>query len=468
MVNRQIKTNLIETLEMSSWWAKVVAIIALVNFVLVLFNMSYLPLRDVYLKRVPALVAMYDPVKAIEPHPETTYYLETVDALTQVIEQEGIDGKSTQNLLNDLQSQSLTLLDENPFLISNKLGTLAKIKRLMRHHFDTLSAKNAFKQLWSQDYFKTVGEKEAIGFFEQKIRSLLASNYFRPIDENGLYVDEFWRIDGIFIIFFALEILRKAIWRSVNEPDVSFGDRLLRRWYDWLLLLPTWRWLRIIPVTARLHQSRVVNFERVLAQLTYEPAAYLADRVSNFLLVRLINQTQDSVKSGEVIKGLFDSNSYVKVGSANKVDAISDRLLELTIEKVLPEVKPELEALLRHSLRESFKESNVYRGLATIPGVQSLPVEVIEQLADYLAASTLEILTNSYADLEGRELFNHLSVQFKQSLSQELQKPNTQSELQSLLTELLEEIKINYVQKSAQNDPEATLEEAEQLRQLPS
>ena len=112
------------------------------------------------------------------------------------------------------------------------------------------------------------------------------------------------------------------------------------------------------------------------------------------------------------------------------------------------------------------KDSNIYQGITTIPGIQSLPVEVIEQLANYLAATTLEILMNSYADLEGRELFNHLSSKFKQSLSRELQTPETQSQLQSLVAELLEELKINYVQKSKQEDPEATLEEAEKLRQI--
>lgn len=466
MITTPIEDNQSKNFDVSSFWNKVVAVIAIINFILVIFNISYIPLRDVYLKRIPALVTLYDPVKAIEPHPETTYYLQTVDKLEQEIKQNGLEAKSTEKLLDSLQQQSLTLLDENPFLISNKLGTLATIKRLVRHEFNSLSAKNGFYQLWSQDYFQSVGTAKSLDFFDSKIRPLLASNYFRPIDENGLYIDEFWLIDSVFILFFFIEIMRKAIWRSVHDHDVSFIDRLLRRWYDWLFLLPTWRWLRIIPVTVRIHQSKLVDFERVLAQLTHEPAAYLADRISNFLLVRLINQTQDSVVSGEAARALFNSESYVKLGSINKVDAISDRLLELTIERVLPEVKPELEALLRHSLQESFKDSNVYQGISTIPGIQSLPSGVIQQLADYLAASTLEILMNSYADLEGRELFNHLSTQFKQSLSRELQDPRTQSQLQSLLAELLEEMKINYVQKSREEDPEATLEEAEHLRQL--
>lgn len=466
MTTTLIEENQSQKFNISNFWNKLVAIIAIINFVLVIFNVSYIPLRDVYLKRIPTLVTLYDPVKAIEPHPETTYYLQTVDKLEQKIEQDGLEAESTKILLNSLRQQSLILLDENPFLISNKLGTLANIKRLISYEFDSLSAKNGFDQLWSEEYVKAVGTSEALDFFDSKLRPLLAGNYFRPIDENGLYIDKFWLIDSVFILFFFLEIIRKAIWRSVHDNDVSFIDRLLRRWYDWLFLLPTWRWLRIIPVTVRIHQSKLVDFERILAQLTHEPAAYLADRISNFLLVRLINQTQDSVVSGEAAKALFSSNSYVKLGSVNKVDAISDRLLELTIERVLPQVKPELEALLRHSLQESFKDSDVYQGIATIPGIQALPSSVIQQLADYLAESTLEILMNSYADLEGRKLFNHLSTQFKQSLNRELQDPKTQSQLQSLLAELLEEMKINYIEKSREEDPEATLEEAETLRQI--
>lgn len=239
---------------------------------------------------------------------------------------------------------------------------------------------------------------------------------------------------------------------------------MLRHWYDTLMLVPTWRWLRVIPVSVRLHQSGLINLERILAQVTHEPAAYFADRVSMFLMVRLINQTQESVETGEAARALLQPQQYIQVSDINKVDTISDRILELAIYKVLPEIQPDVEAMLRHSLRGALQQSNFYQGLLKVPGFEVLPEGAMEQLADYLAQSAYNILASSYSDLEGRELFEHLTQNFKQVLSRELRDEATLSELQSLLSELLEELKLNYVERSAQKDPVATLSEAEQMR----
>ncbi len=35
------------------WWQKLIALIALINLALVFYNLSYLPLRDVYLRYTP-------------------------------------------------------------------------------------------------------------------------------------------------------------------------------------------------------------------------------------------------------------------------------------------------------------------------------------------------------------------------------------------------------------------------------
>lgn len=58
-----------------------------------------------------------------------------------------------------------------------------------------------------------------------------------------------------------------------------------------------------------------------------------------------------------------------------------------------------------------------------------------------------------------------LSENFKVVLRQELQNEATQSELQTWLSDLLEELKLNYIQKANNDDPEYTLAEAEKLRQ---
>ena len=264
-----------------------------------------------------------------------------------------------------------------------------------------------------------------------------------------------------------MKILRcpATVNRSIKTPNTNWLDALLRRWYDAILLIPAWRWLRILPVSVRLHKSGLVNMERVLAQTTHEPAAYLADRVSTFLMVRFINQAKESIETGEVTQSLLNSSPYVQVSDVDKIDAITDRILQLTIYKVLPRVKPDLESLLRYSLAEAVQGSDLYQGLQQIPGLSALPAETLDQFSDYLATTTCDVLASSYADLEGRERFEELTSNFKQVLRQELQDEKTQAELQKWLSDWLEELKINYVQQSHKPNPEQTLDEAEKLRE---
>ena len=447
------------------WWSKFVALVALINLFLVFFNITYIPLRDVYLRHFPLAVFIYDPVKGIEPHPDTTNYIETVERFKESLVQSGLESEQTAKILANLRQQSQSIIAENPFDVANKFGTFAKLKRRMEYRVDIPYAQQAFGQFWSSEYLADVGIADALTFFDEKIRPLLRVNYFRPVDENGQYVDNFWKIDIYFIIFLGADFLGRTLIISRGQPGISWFDAMLRRWYDWLFFLPTWRWLRTIPVFVRVHKSGLFNLERILAQITHEPAAYLADRVSTFLMVQVINQAKDSVKTGEMARSLLEPDPYIQVSEIDKIDAILDRVIELSIYRVLPQVQPDIEDLLRHSLKGTFTKSDFYQGLQQIPGLKGLPAGVTNQLADYLSNASYDVLSASYSDVEGRELFNKLSDNFKSILRRELQDEVTRSELQTWLFDLLEELKLNYVQRSTKNDPERTMSEAEQLRQ---
>ena len=93
-----------------NWWDKIVALIALANLLLVIFNLSYIPLRDIYLRHFPALVKLYDPVKSIAPHPDTQNYLETVERLKLEIKRSGLEASSTSQILQNLRQQSSLLI----------------------------------------------------------------------------------------------------------------------------------------------------------------------------------------------------------------------------------------------------------------------------------------------------------------------------------------------------------------------
>jgi hypothetical protein len=449
----------------SNWWKNFIAVVAVINLVLVLFDFSYIPLRDVYLKHIPA-ITVYDSVKSIEPHPVTQRYLNTVDLLETQLQQNNLQANSTASIFASLRQQSIDILTENPFSSANKFSTFATLNRRMEYQMDTLSARKSFTEFWTQDYFNQVGIEEALSFFDSKIRPLLQVNYYRVIDENGLFVDKFWLIDIGFVIFFILELLARTFWVSQRQDNLSWWDVILRNWYDGLYLLPKWQWLRVIPVAVKLHRSSYINTERILEQVTYEPVVYLANRVSMFLMVRLINQTQDAVESGDAVRSLLKPKEYLKVGEVDNFDAITDRVLKLVIYRVLPEVQPDVELFLQHSLKNSLKESDFYQVLKNIPGVNMIPAELSEQLADYIAETAYEILASSYADTQGRLLFENLTDNFRVALRKQLQDKQLQQELQPLISDLLEELKLNYVQRAKQDNPEATLDEAMKISEV--
>lgn len=444
-------------------WGKFMAIVMIVNLLLVLFNITYIPLRDLYLKRLPLIVRQYDQIKGIEANEVTENYLNTVEKLDTAIAQNGLSAAESLATLKLLQNQSLAIVDENPFLIANKSATFARLKRRLRAYIGTESNREAFLTFWSPAYLKQQGWPNVKAFFDQNLRPLIASNYFRETNEVGQFVDEFWRIDIYFVIFFAIEFFLRTVAISRQKEGVSWPDAIARRWYELPLFFPFWRWLRVVPTAVRIHRSRLFNLERLLGQATHEPAAYLAERVSRFALVRAINQAKEAVNTGSITALDQTSSQYVQVGDAEKFDKLTDRLLQLVIYQVMPTIKPDLEALLRHSLQRTLKESDLYEGLQRIPGVQAIPQDMVAPVSDYLAQATCDVLANSYADVEGRVLVDQLSADFRYALGQELQAGSNQSELQKLLSDLLEEMKLNYIQKSKQQNPEDTLEEVDQL-----
>ena len=79
------------------WFERLMAIAATVNLGLVLFDYSYIPWRDFYLRhqfpastRMPTITDLYDPIKDIEPYRDTSNYLDTVDT---VVSQKQVGGK---------------------------------------------------------------------------------------------------------------------------------------------------------------------------------------------------------------------------------------------------------------------------------------------------------------------------------------------------------------------------------------
>lgn len=470
------------------------ALIATLNLVLVLFDLSYIPLRDFWLhgtvrlgnfkagwlefegfrlqvlpEPVSQFIIRYDWVKGIVPYRDTQQYLDTVDELIRVLANESVDSPKVAVILEDLRDRSAEMVDTNPFALANKTGTLEQIKNRMRDRVPNPdnSSKQAFSQFWSQEHLQDRAFQE-LQFFNREIRPLMETNYFRPVGENGQFVDYFGLIDFPFGVIFGIEFLSRTWYISRRYTGVSWTDAMLWRWYDLFFLIPLWRWLRVIPVTIRLHQARLINLVPVQKQLSQGLVAGIAEDVTEVMIIRVINQIQYSIEQGEIGKLVSQRNinPYVDLNDINEVAEIAKIMAQLIVYQILPQIEPEAKALLNYSLKKTLTETPLYQGIKFFPGGKQTFSHLSEQLAKQSYQTFSHALQGILEeDKQFNQLLENLLTKLIQSLASEVTAQQSIAKIEILLVELLEEIKINYVQRLSAEDIEEILEQKRSLRQ---
>lgn len=446
---------------------RLMAFAALVNLSLVLFNITYIPFRDFYLQRLPQITTLYDPIKGIEPYRDTQQYLETVDQIEQQLAQSGPEGAELQKLLEQIRDQSEAMVNENPFELANKTGTLEKIKNRMREHMDNESARGSFREFWSTEHLENNLWTREIEFFNEDIRPLMETNYYRPFGESGDFVDYFVAIDFPFVLLFGLDYLVRTFYLSRRRQGTSWRDTLLWRWYDLFFFLPFWRILRIIPITLRLHQVRWINLTRIQTQINRFLAENLAGDMTEIVLVQSVGLAQDAIEQGVIEQWLLNPESdVVEINEVNELEELILQAVKITIYKVLPQLTPDLENVIRHAIVEALSDLPLYRQAQQLPGMMTLPNAIAQQVTKQLTQTSQSTLTKVLNDQKGRDIFNQLGEHFTDALRGELQDQETLEEIQSLLTDFLEETKLTILQRLEAKSGEGAAAEVEHLRQV--
>jgi hypothetical protein len=161
------------------WFERSMAIIASIGFLTTIFDLTYIPWRGFYFNNIPAITEFYDPFKGIEPHRETQRYLSAVEELKQVVKSNGLDSTATQSWLQELNTLSVSMIQNNPFQVAGKTGSLEKIKNDIRDRIGNPSAKGAFEIFWSKPYLTKAGWDREINFYDRQIKPLIRNNYYR-------------------------------------------------------------------------------------------------------------------------------------------------------------------------------------------------------------------------------------------------------------------------------------------------
>ncbi|MEO0756082.1 MAG: hypothetical protein AAFY78_04325 [Cyanobacteria bacterium J06648_16] len=441
-----------------SWFERGMALIATVNLALVAFNLSYIPFRDTYLRFLPGLTKWYgETFKGIEPERFTVAYLELVDDLQDQVAATGLNSRQAEALLSQVRASSIEMVDTNPFEVAGKSGTLEQIKDKFRDRLDEDSSKVALNEFWDADHLSRAGWQQESNFFEAEIRPLIETNYWRSIDFNGLPTDRFFLIDIWFVALFGAEFLARTYTLSRRHENTTWFDAMLWRLYDIPLFLPFWRWLRVIPVVIRLNQSCLVNLEPIRGRLNRVLISQFAVELTEVVFLRIIDQTQNLVKAGQISRWLLEATSqsrYIDLNGVDEIQAIAQRLSQLVVYQVLPQIKPELDTLLAHSVDGALTQAPAYQGLKFLPGFTDLSHQLTQQISAEVSKNLYGVIRAALSDEQGGELTSELISSFGTHFRDELLKDNTLPELQGLISALLEEVKINYVERIADEDVE--------------
>ena len=470
-------------------WDRFVALWAALNLLWVAFDVTYIPLRTFWLQRnlyplpsvplvvpltfIPDITPWVDPIKGIEPHRETEAYLGQFDRMDAALRQgpPGQRSPAQQKLLAAQAQLTIEMIDSNPMLASGTSGTLEKIKNRLRQRADKDSAKQAAVLLLSPAWLASRPWEQERLFWRQQVLPLVATTYWRSIDENGRPTDHFWRYDLIlFQSVFALDILLRAYRLRRRLPGLSWNRALLRRWIDLPLLLPFWRLLRVVPVLERLHTSGLITIEPVRAVISRGVVALLAVELFEVLALQLIDGLQQLIRSRRWPMRIRALRSHQTVVSNDERELVELVRIwgPLLLVRVAPRLAPELQGVLGHALQQSLQNAIVPPALRQLQPLLKVEEGLSRQLAGGMVDSLLDLTRSTGERLSRRddqqlELLQRFIDRFWEELAEALESGPALERSQQLLCTFLEEFKGNYLSQISRAGIEGLIEELDQL-----
>ena len=470
-------------------WDRFVALWAALNLLWVAFDVTYIPLRTFWLQRnlyplpsvplvvpltfIPDITPWVDPIKGIEPHRETQAYQAQFARLDTALRQAppGQPSPAQEKLLAEQVRLTVEMIDSNPMLASGSSGTLEKIKNRLRQRADKDSAKEAAAVLLSPSWIASHPWDQERLFWRQQVLPLVATTYWRSIDENGRPTDHFWRYDLIlFQSVFALDILLRAYRLRRRLPGLSWNRALLRRWIDLPLLLPFWRLLRVVPVLERLHTSGLITIEPIRAVISRGVVALLAVELFEVLALQLIDGLQQLIRSRRWPMRIRALRSHQTVVSSDERELVELVRIwgPLLLVRVAPRLAPELQGVLGHALQQSLQNAIVPPGLRQLQPLLQVEKGLSRQLAEGMVDSLLDLTRSTGERLSRRddqqlELLQRFIDRFWEELADALESGPALERSQQLLCTFLEEFKGTYLSQISRAGIEGLIEELDQL-----
>jgi hypothetical protein len=306
---------------------------------------------------------------------------------------------------------------------------------------------------------------------------LVATNYWRSIDGNGRPTDHFWRIDLLlFQSVFALDIALRVIRLRRRLPGLRWRDALLRRWVDLPLLLPFWRWLRLLPVVERLQSSGLINIEPLRAVVSRAVVALLAVELFEVLALQLLDGAQGIIRSRQwpqQIRRLRSHQSVSNTSGERELVELVRIWAPLVLGQVLPRLGPELQGVLGYTLRQSLDRTVVPLPFRQLKPLLQVETGLSKQLAGGMVDSLLDLARSTGNQLARRDavqvdLLQQVVDRFWEELATALERGEGLVRSQELICALIDDLKGTYLSQINRSGIDALIRELDALTTGPA
>ena len=293
-------------------WDLFMVWVAIANLCLILFDFSYLILRPVLFGYLPVVSTIYDPIKGIEPHPLTEGLLVEAEATAQLLALDPASPGLGERVAK-LELLTLRVLEENPFERSGQTRNLEILKLLLADETGRATLDlNAHERMaeavdsfWSNDPLVL---SQRLHLFDERIRPLLAVNYFREFDLDGDLVDHFWILDLPFLSLFLVEFFWRWLLAVRRKTYPRWFFFPIFNWYDLLGLTPIpelrfFRLFRVASIYMRLRRSDLTRVGKdVLSRAVAYVSNIIAEEISDAVALRILIETQDEIRDGTHVR----------------------------------------------------------------------------------------------------------------------------------------------------------------------
>ncbi len=448
-------------------WEKLIAILVIINFSWIIFDISYLPLRSFWRNRfiflfnsssstislrwLPDITKYYDRFKGIQSYSSSSEIQSLFLKLDSQITNKGFKDSRTKQMLDIYQTKLNNILGANNISNTQKdFSKLAKIRNLILNRSRQSNLESANKKLLNASFIETLGWNNEKDFWQNKIIPILNSRYSRDINENGNYIDRTWEIDLPFQIIFLLDILIKVNIIQNRFQGIRLHKAFLKRWLDLPLLLPYYRFLRIFPVSERVLQTKLVPIEPIRSSISQWIVAFLAIEILEVLTIRTIDSIQSYIKSPilpQKIRGLCSYDSIT-----NKENSEISEFLRIWIPLILrrigPSMRNQLVELFEYALQKNIQANSFPKIIKENLAIEKAESAISFQLASRMVDTLLGLSKNAgnqiaKKDLELKELSTKTLDKFWEELANALERDSKLKESRVLLVSVLEGLKLS-------------------------